>query len=64
MIAIRWHLARLSISCRKDQFDAIVLTDPENLVYLRSAISCNPNLRLPEVYAISSTGILPANDLN
>ena len=31
---------------------------------MRSAISCVPNLSLPEVYTISSTEILPANDLN
>lgn len=52
------------ILSKGNQFDAIVLTNPENLTYLRSAISCDPNLRLPEVYTLSSTEILPANDLN
>ena len=52
------------ILSKGNQFDAIVLTNPENLFYLRSAISCDPNLKLPEVYTISSTEILPANDLN
>jgi multiple sugar transport system substrate-binding protein len=45
-------------------FDAIVLTNPESLVYLRSAISCDPNLKLPEVFTISSTEILPGHGLN
>jgi multiple sugar transport system substrate-binding protein len=47
-----------------NQFDAIVLTNCDNLTYLRSAINYNPNLKLPEVYTISSTEILPADDLN
>ena len=52
-------------SClKRNQFDAIVLINPENLIYLRSAISFDTNLRLPDVYTISSTDILPANDLN
>jgi multiple sugar transport system substrate-binding protein len=49
---------------KENQFDAIVLTNRDNLINLRSAISCVPNLSLPEVYTISSTEILPANDLN
>ena len=52
------------ILSKENQFDAIVLTNPDNLIYLRSAISCVPNLSLPEVYTISSTAIVPANDLN
>ena len=49
---------------KENQFDAIILTNRDNLINLRSAISCVPNLNLPEVYTISSTEILPANDLN
>jgi len=49
---------------KENRFDAIVLTNRDNLINLRSAISCVPNLSLPEVYTISSTEILPANDLN
>ena len=51
------------ILSKGNQFDAIVLTNPEKLYYLNSAISCDPNLKLPAVYTLSSTEILPSSDL-